>query len=95
MAERRTRADKIRASQRLVSLDADAAPAVSMSNLMPTGPSLPSIESEHAYVRQDLKRILRITGLCLLLLAIASLLISDLPFIEALRNSLRLPSVLS
>lgn len=87
---RKTRHQKIQASQR----QAANPPISSGVNAMPQATPVPAgSQEQYAYVIQDLKKIGWITVICLILLLISTILISDFSIFVQLRSALHLPTL--
>jgi hypothetical protein len=89
---RKTRHQKIQASQRQSAGGADPIKVVSQDSGN-SSVSAPAASFQYAYVLQDLKKIAWITVICLALLLLATVFISDIqPFVQ-LRHALNLPTL--
>jgi hypothetical protein len=93
--KRKTRQQKIQISAR----QAHNTPVELFNTPAPVATSTTTVTPEqaaasaYAYVTQDMRKIGWITLLCLSLLAIATLFLSDFPFLEHLRTALHLPTL--
>ena len=91
--KRKTREQKIKASARkakIPSADEVADPSTTPEAVKAEARNL-NPEKTYTYVGQDLRKIGLITLVCVALLAVATLLLSDLSVIDQLRNTLHVP----
>lgn len=89
---RKTRQQKIQASRRHNAAGADPVKAITADSRN-HDEAAAATSLQYAYVLQDLKKIAWITAICLALLLLATILISDIqPFVQ-LRQTLHLPTL--
>jgi hypothetical protein len=90
---RKTRQQKIKASQRQVQHQPAVSSVEPPRSDQTVNSSSPSATENYSYIIGDLKKIGWITAICLLILAISTILISDIGFFVQLRSSFHLPTL--